>query len=77
VNDEIFIAVGILASILGLFEFTRRMIIKSHTEAHRVKMIVEEIEELKDTIEDIHKDSEHIKASLSRIERMLEKITYD
>ena len=76
-NDEIFIAIGILASVLGLFEFTRRMIIKSHNETHRVKVMLEEIEELKNKLDDVHKDGEYIKAGIDRLEKELYKITYD
>ena len=86
-DDEILVWVGILASLIGLLEFARRMILESQNQRHQVKKIIsgfgviwlkDEVNELKEICSKIdHRQNEHIKAGIDRIEKVLEKITYD
>lgn len=108
-DDEILVWVGILASLIGLLEFARRMILESQNQRHQVKKIIsllEEIERIQNNLEDVllhpddsgfgviwlkdevdelkeicskidHRQNENIKAGIDRIEKVLEKITYD
>jgi hypothetical protein len=108
-DDQILVWVGILASLIGLLEFARRMILESQNQRHQIKRIIrllDDIEKVQNTLEDVllhpddsgfgviwlrneidelkeicskidHRQNEHIKAGIDRIEKVLEKITYD
>ena len=43
-DDEILVWVGILASLIGLLEFARRMILESQNQRHQVKKIISLLE---------------------------------
>lgn len=108
-DDEILVWVGIVASLIGLLEFVRRMILESQNQRHQVKKIIkllEDIERIQNNLEDVllhpddsgfgvvwlkdevdelkeicskieHRQNDHIKAGIDRIEKVLEKIVYD
>ena len=104
-DDDILVWAGIVAVLIGLLEFARRMILESQNQRHRVKKIIsllEDIDSLQKNLEDVlfhpddvgfsivwlreevaelkeicskidHRQNEHIKAGIDRIETVLEK----
>ena len=108
-DDEILVWVGIMASLIGVLEFARRMILESQSQRHQVKKMIsllEDIDSVQKNLEDVlfhpddvgfgivwlreevaelkeicskidHRQNEHIKAGIHRIERVLEKNDHD
>tara|TARA_R110000822_G_scaffold45103_2_gene120793 strand:+ start:896 stop:1225 length:330 start_codon:yes stop_codon:yes gene_type:complete len=108
-DDEILVWIGITASLIGLLEFARRVILDTQIQKHQVAKIIillEDIEKIQDKLEDVllhpddsgfgvswlrveleelkqvcatidHRQNEHVKRGIERIEKTLEKITYD